>query len=144
MNEKILVVDDQKSMCWILSKILTEAGFSVETAGTAAEALVVVANGKISAIILDYRLPDMNGIELFEKTRKQNSQIPAILITSYGSKTLKEEALRIGFAEYFDKPFNNQALLEVLKQLLAKNRELAPAGEESTPPFSPSSQPPPG
>lgn len=117
-NKCILVVDDQKSMCWILSKILAESGFSVQTANTAKEALTIIAGGKISAAIIDYRLPDMNGIQLLEKIRRANSDMPAILITSYGSKALRQEAEKAGFAQYFDKPFNNQALLDVLWKTL--------------------------
>ena len=110
----ILVVDDQESMCWILSKILQEAGFSVKTAGTAKEALSIATNNKILATIIDYRLPDKNGFELFLELRNRNPKILGVLITSYGSKELREEALRLGFDAYLDKPFQNQALIAAL------------------------------
>lgn len=116
----ILVVDDQENMCWILSKVLSEAGFLVETAKTAGDALSIVAEGRISAAIIDYRLPDMNGLDLFSKLKRHNPQIPAVLITSYGSRHLQEEALRFGFAAYFDKPFDNQTLITFLHDLLRK------------------------
>ncbi|MBI3327180.1 MAG: response regulator [Nitrospinae bacterium] len=118
MAGKILIVDDQANMCWILSKILVEAGFSVETAHTGSKALSIIARGGIAAAIVDYRLPDMNGIELFDTIKSAYWKIPAILITSYGSKTLREEARRAGFAEYFDKPFRNQALVATLRNVL--------------------------
>lgn len=117
-NQPILVVDDQKNMCWILSKILAQAGFSVETANTAGEALSIVASKKISAAIIDYRLSDKNGLQLLKQIKEANSNFPAILITSYGSKELREEAEKAGFVKYFDKPFNNQALLEALRAAL--------------------------
>lgn len=117
MAGKILIVDDQASMCWILSKILVEAGFSVEMAHTGSEALSIVARGGIAAAIVDYRLPDMNGIQLFQHIQKFNEGIPAILITSYGSKALCQEALKAGFAGYFDKPFRNQTLVDAVKNI---------------------------
>ena len=116
----ILVVDDQESMCWILSKVLQEDGFSVETAGTAKEALFKATNNRILATIIDYRLPDKNGFDLFLELRKRNPKILGVLITSYGSKELKEEALQLGFHAYFDKPFQNQALISALEAGLKK------------------------
>jgi len=116
----ILVVDDQESMCWVLSKVLSEAGFSVKTAGSAKEALSIATNNKILATIIDYRLPDKNGFDLFLELKKLKPKIQGVLITSYGSKELKEEALRLGFHSYFDKPFQNQALIATLQAGLKK------------------------
>jgi len=118
MTGTILIVDDQANMCWILSKILGEAGFSVLTAHTGSEARSIVARGGIAAAIVDYRLPDMNGIQLFQHIQKFNDGIPAILITSYGSKGLRQEALRAGFAGYFNKPFRNQTLVDAIKRVV--------------------------
>ena len=118
MSEAILVVDDQKNMCWVLSKVLSEAGFSVETARSAKEAMSIISNGNISAAIIDYRLPDKDGFKLFLEMRRQKHDIPALLITSYGSKEIREEALRLGFSAYFDKPFENRALVSALKKAL--------------------------
>lgn len=114
----ILVVDDQENMCWILSKVLSDAGFSVKTAGTAGEALSIVANSTVSAAIIDYRLPDKNGLNLFSEMRKRHPQIQGVFITSYGSRQLREEALRLGFHAYFDKPFDNRALVVALQEAL--------------------------
>jgi len=114
----ILVVDDQESMCWILSRVLSEAGFSVKTAGTAEEALSIATNNRISVAVIDYRLPDKNGFDLFSELRRGNSKIFGVLITSYGSKELREKALQLGFHAYFDKPFQNQALIAALQACL--------------------------
>jgi len=114
----ILVVDDQESMCWILSKVLQEAGFSVTTVGTAKEALSIANNNRVSATIIDYRLPDKNGLDLFLELRKLKPKIQGVLITSYGSKEIREKALQLGFHAYFDKPFQNQALIAALQACL--------------------------
>jgi len=114
----ILVVDDQKSMCWILSKVLSGAGFLVETAGTAKEALAKVVNNEIPAAVIDYRLPDKNGFDLFLELKEQSPKILGVLITSYGSKELREKALQLGFYAYFDKPFDNDSLIAALQAIL--------------------------
>jgi len=114
----ILVVDDQESMCWILSKILSEAGFSVETANTAGEAVSTADKNEISAAIIDFRLPDNNGFDLFLSLRKKDANLPCVLITSYGSSKLREEALKLGFNAYLDKPFDNSVLIATLREVL--------------------------
>ena len=114
----VLVVDDQENMCWILSKVLSDARFSVKTAHSAREALSITDKDEISAAIIDYRLPDSNGFDLFLNLRKRGRDFPCVLITSYGSSELREEALGLGFDAYFDKPFDNGILLAALKKAL--------------------------
>jgi len=114
----VLVVDDQKNMCWILSKVLSDAGFSVKTANTAEEARFIADKGGISAAIIDFRLPDGNGLDLFLDLRSQDRNIPCVLITSYGSSELQEKALKLGFDAYFDKPVDNHALIAIIKKFL--------------------------
>jgi len=114
----ILIVDDQENMCWILSKILSKEGFSVKTAHTAKEALSIADTSEISAAVLDFRLPDSNGLDLFLDLKKRNHNFPCVLITSYGSNKLREEASKLGFIAYFDKPFDNHALVAALKGTL--------------------------
>lgn len=114
----ILVVDDHENMCWILSKILSGAGFSVKTANTAQEALAIAAKGGICAAVIDFRLQDGNGFDLFRNLKANNRDLPGILITSYGSSKLQEQALELGFYAYFDKPFDNNAFITIIKEIL--------------------------
>jgi DNA-binding NtrC family response regulator len=114
----VLIVDDQENMCWILSKVLSDAGFSVKTSSTCRKALNIAEETKISAAIIDFRLPDGNGFELFKKFRERDECFPCILITSYGSSNLRKEALNLGFSAYFDKPFDNPALVAAIRNSL--------------------------
>ena len=116
----ILIVDDQKNMCWILSKVLADAGFAVVTAATAAAALAIAAHGEVTAAVIDYRLPDKSGLALLGELRRCHPQLPAVLITSYGSGQLREEALRLGFRAYMDKPLDNHALIATLRAVLTE------------------------
>jgi two-component system response regulator (stage 0 sporulation protein F) len=115
MSKTVLIVDDDKNMCWILSRLLSEEGFRVRTASSAKEALSLIEDGGISFAILDYHLPDIDGIKLFEYIKRKYSLIPSILITSYGSKQLREEAEKAGFSAYFGKPFSNQELIRIIR-----------------------------
>ena len=120
MNATILIVDDQQNMCWILSKVLSDAGFSVKSANTAREARSIAGKGGLSAAVIDFRLPDGDGLGLFLDLREQNENLPCVLITSYGSSELRQEALERGFDAYFDKPFDNAALVATLQKALKR------------------------
>lgn len=114
---RVLVVDDQENMCWILARVLTQAGFEVVTAGSGAEALARVAAEPVDAAILDYRLPDQNGLAVLAELQRQLPGLTAVLITSYGSAELKRSALAHGFHAYFDKPFNTWELIASLRAI---------------------------
>lgn len=122
-NEKaplILVVDDEEDLCWILRKVLSEAGYRIRTAGKGKEALQVCADEEVTVAIIDYRLPDMNGIELFQQLKGTGRPGVGILITSYGSPKLREEVAAVGFLAYFDKPLSHKKLLEYLDKVTGK------------------------
>lgn len=117
-DRMILVIDDQRNMCWILSKVLSDAGFEVKTANTVKEALAIADKYEVSAAIIDFRLPDGNGLDLFLQLRKKDGKVPGILITSYGSSTLYKEAIKLGFFAYVDKPFDNKLLITTVKEAI--------------------------
>ena len=119
----ILVVDDEKDLCWILRKVLSEAGYRVRTVGTGKEALQVCAEEEVTAAIIDYRLPDTNGIKLFQQLNGTGRPMVGILITSYGSPKLREEAEAVSFLTYFDKPLSHKKLLECLNRVTASVRK---------------------
>ena len=120
MDVTVLIVDDQENMCWILSKVLSDAGFSVKSANTAGEARSIAGKGGLSAAVIDFRLPDGDGLDLFLDLRERDRNLPCVLITSYGSDKLRQEALERGFNAYFDKPFDNAALVAVLEKALKR------------------------
>ena len=73
-KHRILVVDDEKLVCWSLSEMLTEAGFQVETALTGADARSLFESFQPEMILLDVRLPDANGIELLSEFKGQDAR----------------------------------------------------------------------
>ncbi len=119
----ILVVDDEEDLCWILRKVLSEAGYRVRTARTGKEARQVCADEEVMVAIIDYRLPDMNGIKLFQQLKDTGRPMVGILITSYGSPKLREEAGAVGFLTYLVKPLSHKKLLEYLNRVTASVRK---------------------
>jgi len=117
-NTLILIVDDEPDICWIISKILSNAGYRTKTTCSGKEALSIATDEPVSVAVLDYRLPDTNGIALSKRLRKINPNISGILITAYGSKALEEKALKHGFSYYFDKPIDNQELVDSIRHII--------------------------
>jgi DNA-binding NtrC family response regulator len=115
---RILVVDDQKNMCWILDKLLSARGHSVRTAASGAGALAQLNRFDCQVVVVDYRLPDTNGIELVAAMLVIVPSLQPILMTSYGSADLQRAADQRGVLVYFDKPFRNDMMIRAIENAL--------------------------
>ena len=115
---RILVVDDQENLCWVLSRVLSERGHVVRTAQTSAQALRLASVFPCQVAIVDYRLPDGSGIDLIARLRAEVPGIRAILMTSYGSLALHEEIRSLALHAFFDKPFANGQMVDSVEAAL--------------------------
>jgi CheY-like chemotaxis protein len=120
--EKIAIVDDEESLCALFSLMAKKLGYSTEfTAHNGREIVTAVLNKTISPdlIIMDYRMPVMNGLQAAELIRKNEPEIP-ILIAS-ADDTIRDSAESLGL-NYLQKPFNFRQFSEALNQAYAKGR----------------------
>jgi len=115
---RILVVDDQPNMCWVLAKLLSERGHEVRTAHNGVGALAVLADFDCQVAVVDYRLPDLAGFALIAKINERLPRLRAILMTSYGSASLRQLATDEGLFAYLDKPFNNDFMIRTIEDAL--------------------------
>lgn len=113
---RILVVDDQPNMCWVISKLLTLRGHEVRTAEDGAGALATLAGFDCQVAVVDYRLPDWCGLTLIVRMRELLPGLRAILMTSYGSAALRQRAVDEGVFAYLDKPFNNDLMVCTIEE----------------------------
>ncbi len=116
---RVLVVDDQEHLCWVLARLLHERGHEVRTASTGAQALRVAAGFPCQVAIVDYRLPDASGLALLAALRASTPHLRGILMTSYGGAALRAEA-EAGGVPCFDKPFVNARLVDAVELALAE------------------------
>ena len=115
MKKNVLVVDDEKEICWLLQQILSQEGYQVSTAHSGKEGLAHIGQGgEIDILILDLRLPDMNGLDLLEQIRAGGLQIPVVVITAFGDEESRERAAGLGVKAFLDKPFEISTLLAAL------------------------------
>jgi len=127
---KILIIEDEESIVKVLSKILREKGFEVDTAKTKKEALKKLTENTYDTVLSDYRLPDGEGIEILEFFRERDKITPFIIITAYGSINGAVEALHKGANHYLPKPIDFDNLLKIISFYIEKQSDYDEEKEE--------------
>jgi len=114
--KRILVVEDEEKLRRVIELQLTAAGFEVEKAGSAEEALKLVDRADL--ILTDLKLPGMDGLELLAAIRRQNMQSPVVVMTAFGSIEVAVQAMKSGAADFLLKPFSLDHLMAVIHKAL--------------------------
>ena len=114
------MVDDNEDMCQVISDVLKAEGYMVRTACNGESALDELKNGTYDLMVLDYKLFDMTGLEVLEKLKGTMPPPYTIMISAYGSESVKARALELEVHDFFDKPFDVKALLKVVKKELCR------------------------
>lgn len=120
--ETILIVDDEKNYPLILSAILEEEGYETLTANSGQEALEKLNHSDVDLVLTDMKMPSMDGIELLERIKKINFELPVIMMTAYGTVEKAVEAMQKGAYNYILKPFDNESLVLFVKKAVAMYR----------------------
>lgn len=120
MKEKILIIDDEKSIQKLLMLTLNASNYAVLQAFTAQEGLQLVSTSYPNLVLLDLALPDMDGKEFLDKLRSW-SKIPVIVISSRDNETSKIELLENGADDYVTKPFGTGELLARIRAALRRS-----------------------
>jgi len=116
---RVLVVDDDDDIRLLLEKLLTSAGYRVETAADGRAALRVFHESPADLVILDLSMPELDGFETLERMRDL-SDVPVILLTAQSGETDKVRGFRAGADDYVVKPFGRQELLARIAALLRR------------------------
>jgi two-component system nitrogen regulation response regulator NtrX len=106
MNHNILVVDDEKGILDQLSGILQDEGYNTLTAQTGEKSLELIQENGIDLVMLDVKLPDIDGIEILRKIKDNQSDIPVIMISGNATIGLAVEATKLGAYDFIEKPFS--------------------------------------
>ena len=107
---RVLVVDDEPLIRWSLAETLAEGGYGVVEAGDGQGAIDAMLNAGdgIDVVMLDYRLPDSNGLEVLARIRVLSPRTRVVLMTAYGTPEVVAEAFRLGAVSVVDKPIEMQ------------------------------------
>ena len=110
----ILIVDDEMLIRWALSQALGASGCVVAEAGSAREARAALGAGTFDVIVLDFRLPDTNELELLRHIRMVSPSSAVIMMTAFGTPETIDEARRLGVKRVFEKPIDLDAAVAAI------------------------------
>ncbi len=122
----ILIVDDEESICWALRRLLTESGHRVTVASSAEEAFEHVGRDGPHLMMLDIRLPGMDGLEALDRLRRLMPDLPIVIMTAFGSLATAVRALGHGAFDYLIKPFDLDQAAAVVSRAMTRPTETAP------------------
>lgn len=114
----IHVIDDDEAARESLEFLLRTAGINVKTHESAVDFLKGAAEIKSGCIVTDVRMPEITGIDLLKKLKDLKVDVPVILVTGHGDVPLAVEAMKIGAADFLEKPFDDEALLAAVRSAL--------------------------
>ena len=123
---KLLVIEDDRTVGQYVKRGLAEAGFQVDLVGDGAEGLQVASEGHYDVVVLDLRLPTLEGREVLRTLRDRGNPVPVLVLTAQDSVDFKVQALRMGADDYVTKPFALEELLARVEALGRRPKAIAP------------------
>jgi two-component system nitrogen regulation response regulator GlnG len=118
----IVIIDDEEAVCWTLRQALEKKGHEVATAASAEQGLILVRQKRPEAVILDVRLPGMDGLTALGKLRPLIGEAPVILITAFGDLNTAVKAMEGGAFDYLVKPFDLSQALDAVERALVRRK----------------------
>ena len=122
-GEKVLIIEDSlEILSFLADDVLPYHGYQVATATTGEEGRDKLSSENPDLLLLDLELPDMSGMDILKVAHEDDSDIPIILMTAYGSESIAVEAFRLGARDYIIKPFTTEQIIGVLERTLSETR----------------------
>jgi len=123
---RILIVDDDPDICLMLSALMEKAGLTHLLAHDGETALQMVGREKPDVLLVDIKMPGMDGLEVLKQVKEVDSDLPVVLITAYADIPASVAAIKAGAYDYLPKPFEHRQVLQVVRHALAdRNRKLS-------------------
>lgn len=110
MNRSILIADDEKNMIWAMKRALKDENYTIISASDGEEAVKHVRSKNLQLVLLDLKMPKMDGMEALKEIKNINADLPVIMITAHGTMESAVEAMKIGALDYISKPFDVEEL----------------------------------
>lgn len=116
--KSLLIVDDEKGIRLLLREIFKADGYHIHLAANGVEALKIIDDNTIDCVLLDMKIPGMDGNTILKNIKATQPQIPILMMTAYGEVEAIETSLKLGAERYFTKPFNILEVREVVNKIL--------------------------
>lgn len=119
MKGKVLIVDDQFGIRILLNEVLQKEGYETHQAANGMQALEIVTKDCPDLVLLDMKIPGMDGIEILRRMKLINKDIRVIIMTAYGELDMIQEAKDLGALTHFAKPFDIDDIREAVKKYIS-------------------------
>ena len=118
----VAIVDDARFMRTLISSVLEEEGFHTISYGNPVEALAELIKEPTDIILVDYEMPEMNGLEFIENFKPKERHAPTVMLTTETDVNLAVKAIRLGASDFLNKPFKKDELIQILKKVDKENK----------------------
>ncbi len=122
--ERILIIDDDEGLIHFLSRFFTRKGYEVVACIRGLDALEELSRRTFDLILLDYKMPEINGLDMLSKIKHIEIKTPVIVMTAYGTTDLAIETMKRGAYDYLIKPFDRKDLTRIVNEALLVNRQM--------------------
>ncbi len=122
--EKILLIDDDEGLVHFLGRFFQRKGYTTTACGGGREAIEKISKENFDLILLDYKMPEFNGLDTLAGIKKIEVKTPVIIMTAYGTTNLAIEAMKRGAYDYLVKPFERKDLSRIVSEALLVNRQM--------------------
>ncbi len=119
---RVLVVDDEPEICHLIEQVLKREGYQVDVSFSGIDALQMLKSFNYHLLLTDLEMPEVNGLELIKKAKKECPEIRAIMVTGNASVDIAIRSLRHKIDGYIKKPFNISKLRKVVRQTLCTHK----------------------
>ena len=133
---KVLIVDDDQDIRLLLDRFLSKNKFTPQTAADGETAIQLLKEQAFDLVLCDFKLPDINGLELIQKIKILRAEAAIIVITGYSDVKVAVQAIKLGAYDYVTKPLYPDEILLTIQQAIKSrtSRQQPPTEKESTPP----------
>jgi len=121
-GDRVLIVDDERSICELIAALLEREGFVPLVAMDGKSALQKLRAEQPAALIVDLKLPDMDGLEILRQAKALDEDLPVVILTAHAGIAGAVEAMRATAFDYVAKPYDNQKLLQIIRRALAERQ----------------------
>ena len=120
---RILVVDDEPLVTGSCRRVLTDAGYEVDTTESGREGINLALGGRFDLVVTDLKMPDLDGMELVRVLKKERPGTAIVVITGYGTVPSAVQATKLGASDYIEKPFTPDRLVEATAKAITSPTE---------------------
>ncbi|MCY8231309.1 response regulator [Priestia endophytica] len=121
MKERILIVDDQYGIRILLTEVLQKEGYKTLQASNGFEAIDIAKERTPDLVLLDMKIPGMDGIEILKRLKELDATVKVIIMTAYGELDMIQEAKDLGALTHFAKPFDIDEIRQAVKKYIPVN-----------------------